>query len=85
MIFDERYMPLSDVAMTLEVSVRDVIDLIDDGELPAVVVGGHQRIEREAFEAFIADQHEKQRRAALWNQSQTASVIDLFGPRQDNR
>ena len=85
MIFDERFMPLSDVALALDVSVRDVVDLIDSGELPGIIVGGHQRVTHDALEAFIADRHEQQRRAALWNQSQTASVIDLFGPRKNQQ
>lgn len=77
----ESFLSLSDVAFALDVTVRDIVQLIDDGELPSVAFGGHQRVPREALEQYLTDRYEQQRRASLWNESQTASVIDLFGPR----
>ena len=83
MTIREPYLSLTDVALALDVRVRDIVQLIDDGELAGIVVGGHQRVTQAALEQYLADQHEQQRRAALWQESQTASVIDLFGPRKD--
>ena len=79
----EPYLSLTDVALALDVRVRDIVQLIDNGELPGIVVGGHQRVTQAALEQYLSDRHEQQRRAALWQESQTASVIDLFGPRAD--
>ncbi|MGO1497341.1 helix-turn-helix domain-containing protein [Agrococcus casei] len=81
MTIREPYLSLADVALTLDVSVRDIAQLIADGELPAIRVGGQQRVTQSSLEEYLADQHEQQRRSALWQESQTASVIDLFGPR----
>ncbi|MGO1391755.1 MAG: helix-turn-helix domain-containing protein [Agrococcus casei] len=81
MTIREPYLSLADVALTLDVSVRDIAQLIADGELPAIRVGGQQRVTQSSLEEYLADQHEQQRRSALWQGSQTASVIDLFGPR----
>lgn len=77
----ERHLSPSDVAELLRVEVVDVLGLVDDGELPAVQIAGKVRIPAPELEKYIAQQQETQRRAALWNESQTASVADLFGQR----
>lgn len=77
-----RHLSPADAADLLDVDVRDVLELIDSGDLPAAVIGGRTRIPQPSLEAWLADRAEAGRRAALWHESQTASVADLFGDRR---
>lgn len=77
----ERHLSPSDVADLLELEVSDVMHLIDSGELPAVRLAGKVRVPASELEKLLEQRQESQRRAALWQQSQTASIADLFGQR----
>ena len=80
---DEAHRLLSpaDAAELLGVGVEDVLELVGSGEIPGTTVAGRTRIPARSLEAWIDDRLEAGRRAALWNESQTASVADLFGRR----
>lgn len=51
----ERFLTLSDVAETLNISAAQTYALVRSGELPAIKIGGrgHWRVERDALEAYI--------------------------------
>lgn len=74
-----RFLTASDCAEILNVEVADVTALVDTGELPAIKVGAQWRIEREVLESYIARLYEEQRRHALWEQSDFASLAELSG------
>jgi excisionase family DNA binding protein len=76
-----RFLTLADVATELAISVHQAYALVRSGELPAIKVGGHWRVENVALESFIADKYEESRRHALWQQAQYADVAELFGDR----
>jgi excisionase family DNA binding protein len=76
-----RFLTLADVAAELAISVHQASALVRSGELPAIKVGGHWRVETVALEGFIADKYEESRRHARWQQAQYADVADLFGER----
>lgn len=77
----ERHLSPSEVAELLQLEVGDVLELVDTGELPAVKIAGKVRIPASELEKLLEQRQESQRRAALWQQSQTASIADLFGNR----
>ncbi|WP_293697506.1 helix-turn-helix domain-containing protein [uncultured Agrococcus sp.] len=77
----ERHFSPSDVAELLQLEVSEVFELIDTGELPAVKISGKVRVSGSALEQLLEHRQEAQRRASLWQQSQTASIADLFGQR----
>ncbi|HIY66004.1 MAG TPA: helix-turn-helix domain-containing protein [Candidatus Agrococcus pullicola] len=77
----ERHFSPSDVAELLQLEVGEVFELIDTGELPAVRIAGKARVPAGALEQLLEHRQEAQRRASLWQQSQTASIADLFGQR----
>lgn len=72
-----RFLTVADCADVLNVEVADVLTLLDSGELPAIRVGTRWRIERTVLETFIAELYEQQRRRALWEQSDFASIAEL--------
>lgn len=74
-----RFLTVADCADVLNVEVADVTALLDSGELPAIRVGSHWRIERSVLESYIADLYELQRRRALWEQSDFASLAEVSG------
>jgi excisionase family DNA binding protein len=74
-----RFLTVTDCAEILNVEVADVSGLLESGELPAIKVGAQWRIEREVLEAYIASLYEEQRRRALWEQSDFASLAELSG------
>jgi len=74
-----RFLTVADCAEVLNVEADDVTALLDSGELPAIRVGVQWRIERDVLERYIAELYEQQRRHALWNQSDFASIAD-FAP-----
>jgi excisionase family DNA binding protein len=51
----ERFLTLSDVAETLNISAAQTYALVRSGELPAIKIGGrgHWRVERDVLEAYI--------------------------------
>lgn len=76
-----RFLTLADVAAELAISVHQAYALVRSGELAAIKVGGHWRVETTQLQAFIDDKYEETRRRALWQQAQYADVTDLFGER----
>lgn len=77
-----RFLTLADAAEVLNITIREVRDLIVAGDLPAIRVGtsGPWRIERFELENYIEAMYEEARRHSLWNQSEQASIAELsFG------
>ncbi|GAA4176052.1 helix-turn-helix domain-containing protein [Gryllotalpicola koreensis] len=74
-----RFLTTADCAEILNVEIADVTSLVETGELPAIKVGAQWRIEREVLESYIASLYEEQRRRALWEQSDFASLAELSG------
>lgn len=72
-----RFLTVADCAEILNVEAADVVALLDSGELPAIRLSGQWRIEREVLESYIAELYEQQRRRALWEQSDFASLAEL--------
>ena len=60
----QRFLTLTDVAETLNVSMSQARAMVRSGELPAIQVGGRGqwRIEQTVLEEFIADQYAATRR-----------------------
>jgi excisionase family DNA binding protein len=58
---DRRMLCVAEVAERLDISTQHVFDLIDEGHLQALNVGGgerrHWRIPVEAYAAFVAARH----------------------------
>jgi excisionase family DNA binding protein len=78
-----RFLTISDTAELLNVSVSQAYALVRSGELPAIRIGNshHWRIERSVLESYIEAMYEQSRRLSLWNQSDFASIPELFtGP-----
>lgn len=71
-----RFLSISETAELLTVSVTQVYNLVNRGELAAIRVGtrGPWRVEESVVQAFIDFQYEMARRRALWNQSE---FVDL--------
>jgi excisionase family DNA binding protein len=72
-----RFLTVADCAEVLNVEIADVTSLVESGELPAIRVGAHWRVERDVLESYIAELYEQQRRRALWDQSDFASIAEL--------
>ncbi|BDZ58842.1 excisionase family DNA binding protein [Barrientosiimonas humi] len=56
-----RFVPIADVAETLNISARQAYALVKSGELPAIKVLGGWRIETEELEKFIQRQYAQTR------------------------
>ena len=58
---DRKILTVAEVAARLEVTEQHIHDLIAEGQLQAVDVGGggkkYWRIPREAYDKFLADRH----------------------------
>lgn len=76
---ERRFLSAADAAEMLGVEPREVIDLVGSGSLPGIRVAGGWRIELSVLQSWIDEQYEAERRVALWQESQTASIVDLFG------
>ena len=74
-----RFLTAADCAEILNVEVADVTGLLETGELPAIKIGAHWRVEREVLESYIGSLYEQQRRHALWEQSDFASLAEITG------
>ena len=59
-IADDRLMTLKDVADTLSISLRTVMRLVADGDLPSVLIGRRRLIRRETLRAWLAGRELKQ-------------------------
>ena len=78
-----RFLTLADAAQILNVSPAAAQELVTSGELPAIRVSSHWRIERTVLETYIEAMYEQTRRMSLWNQSDFASVAEApFGQRR---
>lgn len=83
-----RFLPLADVAELLSCSLAEVQELVRSGELPAMRIGerGGWRVEAANLEAFIADQHELQRRVSAFEQGAFADDLpEITGGRITRR
>lgn len=70
-----RLLTLADVADVLGVSVGEVDELIQTGELPALrIATGVRRVELAVLQAFIDGKAEESRRQQLWEH---AEFVDL--------
>jgi excisionase family DNA binding protein len=76
-----RFLSAADAAEVLGVEPREVVALVGSGSLPGIRVGDGWRIEEDVLQSWIDEQYEEERRRALWEQSQSASIADLFGRR----
>jgi excisionase family DNA binding protein len=74
-----RFLTVTDCAEILNLEVADVTGLVESGELPAIRVSSQWRIERKVLETYIESLYEEQRRRALWEQSDFASITELSG------
>ncbi|HEY0247561.1 MAG TPA: helix-turn-helix domain-containing protein [Gryllotalpicola sp.] len=74
-----RFLTVVDCAEILNVEAEDVAALLESGELPAIRVSEQWRVEREVLETYITELYEQQRRRALWEQSDFASLAELSG------
>jgi excisionase family DNA binding protein len=67
------------IAEILSVTVEDVYELLESGELFGLRVGkrGAWRIEESQLNQYIADGYELAARAARWNQAEMANIPEL--------
>jgi excisionase family DNA binding protein len=56
---DKAFLRVSDLAPVLDVTAGRIYQLIADGEIPAVKVGGAIRIPRQAWEQWLAGKSEQ--------------------------
>jgi excisionase family DNA binding protein len=75
-----RFLTIADVAAGLNISATQAYSLVRSGELPAIKIGGHWRVETTVLEAYIDGKYEETRRQGLWNQADFAGIAELpFG------
>lgn len=76
-----RFIAPAAVAEVLGVSVDEVADLVQHGQLRGVRVGtpARLRIDEQSVADYLAAQAETERRMALWRQSSEASFPELWG------
>lgn len=75
-----RLLTVTDVADVLNVSVKEVTELIQSGELPAIRLStGLWRIERDVLRGYIDGKYEEARRARLWEQAHFADLPEITG------
>jgi len=77
---ERRFLSAADAAEVLGVEPREVVELVASGSLPGIRVAGGWRVEHDVLQSWIDERYEEQRRHALWLESQSASIADLFGP-----
>lgn len=82
-----QYLAPAQVAELLQLTVDEVIALVQDGRLRGAQLGSpaRWRIEESSIEGYLAEQSEMSRRMALWRQSQTASFPELWGTSAQGR
>lgn len=76
-----RFIAPSAVAEVLGLSIDEVVDLVQHGQLRGVRVGSpaRLRIDEQSVADYISAQTEAERRMALWRQSGEASFPELWG------
>lgn len=74
-----RFLTVADASEILNISAREVLELVHSAELPAIQVGspGRWRIERSVLEDYIAGKYEEARRMSLWEQANLASIVEI--------
>jgi excisionase family DNA binding protein len=79
-----RLLAPSQVAELLDVSVEEVLALVNEGRLRGFRVGtpARWRVAEESVGTYLDDQAEEARRMALWRQSNAASFPELWGSGQ---
>jgi len=75
-----RYLAPSQVAELLSISVDEVVSLVHEGRLRGARLGSpaRWRIEEASIQDYVADQVEEARLMMLWQQSQAASMPELW-------
>jgi excisionase family DNA binding protein len=78
---DVRLLAPAAVAEVLDISVDEVMDLVQQGQLRGLRVGApaRWRIEESSVSEYLDSQVEEARRIALWRQSNEASFPELWG------
>lgn len=77
-----RYLAPAQVAELLDIGVDEVVLLVHEGRLRGAQLGSpaRWRIEEASVNAYIADQVEEARLMMLWEQSQAASLPEVWNP-----
>ncbi|WP_296196247.1 helix-turn-helix domain-containing protein [uncultured Microbacterium sp.] len=75
-----RYLAPAQVAELLSISVDEVMELVREGRVRGARLGSpaRWRIEEASVAGYVDDQVEEARLMHLWEQSQAASVDDLW-------
>lgn len=76
-----RFLAVADVADALRITPSAVVELLESGDLQGVRVRGVWRIADDEVQAWLDRERELERRHGLWRQSQSSSIVDLFGGR----
>lgn len=76
-----QYLAPAQVAELLQLSIDEVVDLIQQGRLRGAQLGSpaRWRVEESSLGEYLSEQSEVARRMALWRQSQTASFPEMWG------
>lgn len=75
-----RYLSPAQVAELLSIAVDEVLQLVFEGRLRGARLGVPERwrIEEASVNAYVTDQLEEARLMLLWEQSQAASIPELW-------
>ena len=78
---ERRFVAPAQAAEILQISVDEVMSLVQSGQLRGARVGSpaRWRIEEAGLAEYLDAQTELARREALWNQSHEASFPELWG------
>ncbi len=73
---ESRFLTLTDVSETLNVTLAQTKALVRSGDLPAIKIGGRGawRVERSALEDYITRMYEETKRFIAGEQSSAAEV-----------
>lgn len=82
-----QYLAPAQVAELLQLSVDEVIELVQEGRLRGAQLGSpaRWRVDESSLGEYLAEQSEIARRMALWRQSQTASFPEVWGTTSSQR
>lgn len=75
-----RFLQITDVAETLNISVRQAYSLVTTGELPAIKVGRSWRVEEKELEAYIDRKYAETRRQVADGSLAAAEFGDASHP-----
>lgn len=76
-----RFLAPAQVAELLSLDVDDVVALVHEGRLRGAQLGSpaRWRIEASSLDEYLDEQSEEARRMALWQQSNQASLTEMWG------